>query len=91
MATVPSYSPSMWVRLCHALPRLDLTMQTRDNVFAPDSWEYQQHSCTPKTIFLLMFIVLSSSLDFIKQLYFLRHSCRACIECWPPQLRRLTV
>ncbi|KAI4873562.1 hypothetical protein NFI96_026260 [Prochilodus magdalenae] len=42
MATVPSYSPSIWVRMCHALPRFDLTMQMRDNVFTPDSWEYQQ-------------------------------------------------
>uniref|UniRef100_H3CRN5 Protein tweety homolog n=1 Tax=Tetraodon nigroviridis TaxID=99883 RepID=H3CRN5_TETNG len=42
MATVPSYTPSLWVRLCHALPRLDLTMQMKDNTFAPDSWEYQQ-------------------------------------------------
>lgn len=42
MATVPSYTPSLWVRLCHALPRLDLSMQMKDNVFVPDSWEYQQ-------------------------------------------------
>ncbi|XP_077577781.1 protein tweety homolog 1 isoform X2 [Stigmatopora nigra] len=42
MTTVPSYSPSLWVRMCHALPRLDLSMQMRDNLFAPDSWEYQQ-------------------------------------------------
>ncbi|TWW79115.1 Protein tweety -like protein 1 [Takifugu flavidus] len=42
MATVPSYTPSLWVRLCHALPRLDLTMQMKDNTFVPDSWEYQQ-------------------------------------------------
>lgn len=42
MITVPSYSPSIWVRMCHALPRLDLSMQMRDNIFAPDSWEYQQ-------------------------------------------------
>lgn len=48
MATVPSYTPSLWVRLCHALPRLDLTMQMKDNTFAPDSWEYQQ--VTPLTL-----------------------------------------
>ncbi|XP_056458936.1 protein tweety homolog 1 [Gadus chalcogrammus] len=42
MALVPSYSPSLWVRVCHALPRLDLTMVMRDNSFIPDSWEYQQ-------------------------------------------------
>uniref|UniRef100_A0A672HTM6 Uncharacterized protein n=1 Tax=Salarias fasciatus TaxID=181472 RepID=A0A672HTM6_SALFA len=42
MTTVPSYTPSIWVRMCHALPRLDLTMQMRDNIFVPDSWEYQQ-------------------------------------------------
>ncbi|XP_055766107.1 protein tweety homolog 1-like isoform X2 [Salvelinus fontinalis] len=42
MATVPSYTPSLWVRMCHALPRLDLTMTMRDNLFIPDSWEYQQ-------------------------------------------------
>lgn len=40
--TVPSYSPSIWVQMCHALPRFDLTMQMRENVFTPDSWEYQQ-------------------------------------------------
>nr|XP_029476101.1 protein tweety homolog 1-like [Oncorhynchus nerka] len=28
--------------MCHALPRLDLTMTMRDNLFIPDSWEYQQ-------------------------------------------------
>ena len=42
MAAVPSYAPSVWVKVCHALPRLDLTMQMRDNFFVPDSWEYQQ-------------------------------------------------
>lgn len=42
IATVPNYTPSIWVRLCHAIPRLDLTLQTRDSVFTPDSWEYQQ-------------------------------------------------
>lgn len=42
MTTVPSYTPSLWVRVCHALPRLDLTMQMKDNIFVPDSWEYQQ-------------------------------------------------
>lgn len=47
MATVPSYAPSLWVRLCHALPRLDLTMQMKDNTFAPDSWEYQQVTLNP--------------------------------------------
>ncbi|GAA6093140.1 protein tweety homolog 1 isoform X1 [Tachysurus ichikawai] len=40
--TIPSYSPSIWVQMCHALPRFDLTMQMRDNIFTPDSWEYQQ-------------------------------------------------
>ncbi|KAG7270126.1 hypothetical protein CRUP_027196 [Coryphaenoides rupestris] len=44
MALVPSYSPSLWVRVCHALPRLDLSMVMRDNSFVPDSWEYQQGS-----------------------------------------------
>lgn len=49
IATVPNYTPSVWVRLCHAIPRLDLTLQTRDSVFTPDSWEYQQvtlHTCS---------------------------------------------
>lgn len=50
MATVPSYTPSLWVRLCHALPRLDLTMQMKDNTFAPDSWEYQQVTPHPPTL-----------------------------------------
>lgn len=49
MATVPSYAPSLWVRLCHALPRLDLTMQMKDNAFVPDSWEYQQVTPKPPT------------------------------------------
>ncbi|XP_035386362.1 protein tweety homolog 1 isoform X2 [Electrophorus electricus] len=70
MATVPSYSPSMWVRLCHALPRLDLTMQTRDNVFAPDSWEYQQ---TLLVLSSLSAIALVLSLLVI--LSFLIHYC----------------
>lgn len=42
MTTVPSYTPSLWVRMCHALPRLDFSMQMRENIFVPDSWEYQQ-------------------------------------------------
>ncbi|XP_034030527.1 protein tweety homolog 1 isoform X2 [Thalassophryne amazonica] len=42
ISTVPSYTPSLWVRLCHSIPRLDLAMQKRDNNFVPDSWEYQQ-------------------------------------------------
>lgn len=42
MEAVPGYSPSFWVRVCHALPRLDFNLQTQDNVFSPDSWEYQQ-------------------------------------------------
>ncbi|XP_008320844.2 protein tweety homolog 1-B [Cynoglossus semilaevis] len=42
MATVPSYTASLWVRLCHSIPRLDLSLQMRDNTFVPDSWEYQQ-------------------------------------------------
>jgi len=46
IATVPNYTPSVWVRLCHAIPRLDLTLQTRDSVFTPDSWEYQQVTLT---------------------------------------------
>ncbi|XP_030640844.1 protein tweety homolog 1 [Chanos chanos] len=64
MATVPSYTPSLWVRLCHALPRLDLTMQTRDNIFTPDSWEYQQtllvlSSLSAIALILSLLIVLS--------------------------------
>lgn len=47
IATVPNYAPSIWVRLCHAIPRLDLTLQTRDSVFTPDSWEYQQVNLSP--------------------------------------------
>uniref|UniRef100_A0A673GEK3 Uncharacterized protein n=1 Tax=Sinocyclocheilus rhinocerous TaxID=307959 RepID=A0A673GEK3_9TELE len=42
IATVPNYTPSLWVRLCHAIPRLDLTLQTRNSMFTPDRWEYQQ-------------------------------------------------
>lgn len=50
MTTVPSYTPSLWVRMCHALPRLDLTMQMKDNIFVPDSWEYQQVTDTCRTL-----------------------------------------
>ncbi|XP_028836963.1 protein tweety homolog 1 isoform X2 [Denticeps clupeoides] len=64
MATVPNYTPSVWVRLCHALPRLDLTMQTRDSVFTPDSWEYQQtllvlSSLSAIALILSLLVVLS--------------------------------
>ncbi|XP_015236733.1 PREDICTED: protein tweety homolog 1 isoform X3 [Cyprinodon variegatus] len=70
MITVPSYSPSIWVRMCHALPRLDLSMQMRDNIFAPDSWEYQQ---TLLVLSSLSAIALVISLLVI--LSFLIHYC----------------
>ncbi|XP_026795832.2 protein tweety homolog 1 isoform X4 [Pangasianodon hypophthalmus] len=62
--TVPSYSPSIWVQMCHALPRFDLTMQMRDNVFTPDSWEYQQtllvlSSLSAIALILSLLVVLS--------------------------------
>lgn len=64
MAAVPSYTPSLWVKLCHALPRLDLTMQMRDNFFVPDSWEYQQtllvlSSLSAIALVLCLLVVLS--------------------------------
>ncbi|TKS82162.1 Protein tweety -like protein 1 [Collichthys lucidus] len=70
MTTVPSYTPSLWVRLCHALPRLDLTMQMKDNIFVPDSWEYQQ---TLLVLSSLSAIALVISLLVV--LSFLIHYC----------------
>ncbi|XP_019897061.1 protein tweety homolog 1 isoform X5 [Esox lucius] len=70
MATVPSYTPSLWVRVCHALPRMDLTMTMRDNLFIPDSWEYQQ---TLLVLSSLSAIALILSLLVI--LSFLIHYC----------------
>ncbi|KAG7237638.1 hypothetical protein INR49_032084 [Caranx melampygus] len=70
MTTVPSYTPSLWVRVCHALPRLDLTMQMRDNIFVPDSWEYQQ---TLLVLSSLSAIALVISLLVV--LSFLIHYC----------------
>ncbi|KPP74643.1 Protein tweety-like, partial [Scleropages formosus] len=70
MATVPGYSPSLWVRLCHALPRLDLTLQSRDNVFTPDSWEYQQ------TLLVLSSLsAIALVLSLLVVLSFLIHYC----------------
>ncbi|XP_037393205.1 protein tweety homolog 1 isoform X3 [Pygocentrus nattereri] len=70
MATVPSYSPSIWVRMCHALPRFDLTMQMRDNVFTPDSWEYQQ------TLLVLSSLsAIALVLSLLVVLSFLIHYC----------------
>ncbi|XP_076826976.1 protein tweety homolog 1 isoform X2 [Brachyhypopomus gauderio] len=70
MATVPGYSPSIWVRLCHALPRFDLTMQMRDNVFTPDSWEYQQ------TLLVLSSVsAIALVLSLLVILSFLIHYC----------------
>uniref|UniRef100_A0A3B4ACJ5 Protein tweety homolog n=1 Tax=Periophthalmus magnuspinnatus TaxID=409849 RepID=A0A3B4ACJ5_9GOBI len=70
MTTVPSYSPSLWVRVCHALPRLDFTMTMRDNFFVPDSWEYQQ---TLLVLSSLSAIALVISLLVV--LSFLIHYC----------------
>uniref|UniRef100_A0A8C9ZBS2 Protein tweety homolog n=1 Tax=Sander lucioperca TaxID=283035 RepID=A0A8C9ZBS2_SANLU len=70
MTTVPSYTPSLWVRVCHALPRLDLTMQMKDNIFVPDSWEYQQ---TLLVLSSLSAIALVISLLVV--LSFLIHYC----------------
>ncbi|MFT7815904.1 protein tweety homolog 1 isoform X1 [Arapaima gigas] len=70
MATAPGYSPSLWVRLCHALPRLDLTLQSRDNAFAPDSWEYQQ------TLLVLSSLsAIALVLSLLVVLSFLIHYC----------------
>ncbi|KAK9513912.1 hypothetical protein VZT92_027412 [Zoarces viviparus] len=70
LTTVPSYAPSLWVRVCHALPRLDLTMQMKDNTFVPDSWEYQQ---TLLVLSSLSAIALVISLLVV--LSFLIHYC----------------
>ncbi|XP_062395435.1 protein tweety homolog 1 isoform X1 [Sardina pilchardus] len=70
MATVPSYTPSIWVRVCHALPRLDLTMQMRDNSFTPDSWEYQQ-----TLLVLSSFSAIALILSLLVVLSFLIHYC----------------
>ncbi|XP_013868140.1 protein tweety homolog 1 isoform X2 [Austrofundulus limnaeus] len=70
MTTVPSYTASIWVRMCHALPRLDFGMQMRDNLFVPDSWEYQQ---TLLVLSSLSAIALVISLLVV--LSFLIHYC----------------
>ncbi|KAK3571954.1 hypothetical protein QTP86_020501 [Hemibagrus guttatus] len=68
--TVPSYSPSIWVQMCHALPRFDLSMQMRDNVFTPDSWEYQQ------TLLVLSSVsAIALTLSLLVVLSFLIHYC----------------
>ncbi|XP_072316123.1 protein tweety homolog 1 isoform X1 [Eucyclogobius newberryi] len=70
MTTVPSYSPSLWVRVCHALPRLDFTMTMRDNFFVPDSWEYQQ------TLLVLSSLsAIALVLSLLVVLSFLIHYC----------------
>ncbi|XP_052434338.1 protein tweety homolog 1 isoform X2 [Carassius gibelio] len=70
IAPVPNYSPSIWVRLCHAIPRLDLTLQTRDSVFTPDSWEYQQ-----TLLVLSSFSAIALVLSLLVVLSFLIHYC----------------
>ncbi|XP_060937527.1 protein tweety homolog 1 [Limanda limanda] len=70
MTTVPSYSPSLWVRVCHALPRLDLSMQMRDNLFIPDSWEYQQTLLVLSSLSAIALVV-----SLLVVLSFLIHYC----------------
>ncbi|XP_047454045.1 protein tweety homolog 1 isoform X2 [Mugil cephalus] len=70
MTTVPSYTPSLWVRVCHALPRLDLTMQMRDNTFVPDSWEYQQTLLVLSSLSAVALVV-----SLLVVLSFLIHYC----------------
>uniref|UniRef100_A0A8C2GFY0 Protein tweety homolog n=1 Tax=Cyprinus carpio TaxID=7962 RepID=A0A8C2GFY0_CYPCA len=70
IATVPNYTPSLWVRLCHAIPRLDLTLQTRNSVFTPDSWEYQQ-----TLLVLSSFSAIALVLSLLVVLSFLIHYC----------------
>ncbi|KAI2655389.1 hypothetical protein H4Q32_017780 [Labeo rohita] len=70
IATVPNYTPSLWVRLCHAIPRLDMTLQTRDSVFTPDSWEYQQ-----TLLVLSSFSAIALVLSLLVVLSFLIHYC----------------
>ncbi|XP_067305089.1 protein tweety homolog 1 isoform X1 [Pseudorasbora parva] len=70
IATVPNYTPSIWVRLCHAIPRLDLTLQTRDSTFTPDSWEYQQ-----TLLVLSSFSAIALVLSLLVVLSFLIHYC----------------
>uniref|UniRef100_A0A8C6SWQ6 Protein tweety homolog n=1 Tax=Neogobius melanostomus TaxID=47308 RepID=A0A8C6SWQ6_9GOBI len=70
MTTVPSYSPSLWVRMCHALPRLDFTMTMRDNFFVPDSWEYQQ-----TLLILSSFSAIALVISLLVVLSFLIHYC----------------
>ncbi|XP_016347164.1 protein tweety homolog 1-B-like [Sinocyclocheilus anshuiensis] len=74
IATVPNYTPSIWVRLCHAIPRLDLTLQTRDSVFTPNSWEYQQ-----TLLVLSSFSAIALVLSLLVVLSFLIHYC--CCHC----------
>ncbi|TRY59481.1 hypothetical protein DNTS_017874 [Danionella cerebrum] len=70
IANVPNYTPSIWVRLCHAIPRLDLTLQIRDNVFTPGSWEYQQ-----TLLVLSSFSAIALVLSLLVILCFLIHYC----------------
>ncbi|KTG45160.1 hypothetical protein cypCar_00010462 [Cyprinus carpio] len=70
IATVPNYTPSIWVRLCHAIPRLDLNLKTRDSVFTPDSWEYQQ-----TLLVLSSFSAIALVLSLLVVLSFLIHYC----------------
>ncbi|XP_051576367.1 protein tweety homolog 1-like isoform X2 [Myxocyprinus asiaticus] len=70
IATIPNYNPSLWVQLCHAIPRLDLTLQTRDSVFNPDSWEYQQ-----TLLVLSSFSAIALVLSLLVVLSFLIHYC----------------
>ncbi|CAG6015261.1 unnamed protein product [Menidia menidia] len=70
VTTVPSYSPSIWVRVCHALPRLDLSMQMRDNIFVPDSWEYQQTLLVLSSVSAIALVI-----SLLVILSFLIHYC----------------
>ncbi|XP_060776502.1 protein tweety homolog 1 isoform X2 [Neoarius graeffei] len=70
LETVPSYSPSIWVQMCHAIPRFDLTMQMQDNIFTPESWEYQQ------TLLILSSLsAIALILSLLVILSFLIHYC----------------
>ncbi|MBN3315739.1 TTYH1 protein, partial [Atractosteus spatula] len=71
MATAPGYSPSLWVTLCHSLPRLDLSLRPCGSQFRPDSWEYQQ---TLLAVSSLSAIALFLSLLFILA-FLVRYCC----------------
>ncbi|MBN3299253.1 TTY1B protein, partial [Amia calva] len=70
MATAPGYAPSLWVSLCHSLPRLDLSLRPVDGSFQPHSWDYQQTLLTLSSVSAVALL-----LSLLVILSFLVHYC----------------